>query len=91
MKKTRQILAIIGIVLLVLLYAATLFFALTENPNSMRMFAASMVATVVIPVFIWVINMFMKMGRDRSKLNNEVAAGKYIEPADTNDNHTEEK
>ena len=53
MKIAKQILAIIGVVLLVALYVTTLIFAITDNTGTMSMFVASVVATVVIPVLIW--------------------------------------
>ena len=52
MKKAKQILAIIGVILLVALYVTTLIFAITDNTGTMSMFVASVVATVVIPVLI---------------------------------------
>ena len=45
--------AIVGIVLLVGLYVTTLVCAITDNSQSMNMFAASVFATIVIPVLIW--------------------------------------
>lgn len=53
MKKTKQILAVIGIILLVLLYLSTLVCAIIDRTETMRLFMASIFATVVIPVLIW--------------------------------------
>ena len=53
MKKVKQVMAIVGIVLLVGLYVTTLVCAITDNSQSMNMFAASVFATIVIPVLIW--------------------------------------
>lgn len=53
MKKVKQILAIIGIILLVGLYLSTLFCALSSSDNFMNLLMASIYATVVIPVLIW--------------------------------------
>lgn len=53
MKKGKQILAIIGIIFLVCLYLSTLICALTDHTGTMRLFKASIFATVVIPVLIW--------------------------------------
>lgn len=53
MKKGKRILAIIGVIFLAGLYLLTLIFAITDNSNSMNFFAASVFATIVIPVLIW--------------------------------------
>lgn len=53
MKKVKQVLAIIGVIFLVSLYIITLIFAITDNSNTMRMFQASILATVIIPVLMW--------------------------------------
>lgn len=50
MKKGKQILAIIGIILLIVLYLSTLVCAITDNTGTMKMFKASIFATFVIPV-----------------------------------------
>ena len=77
--KLRKTLAIIGIALLVLLYVLAFIFALTDNPNSMRMFAISIVATVIIPVFIYVITLFLKLGKDKKDFNEDIARGEFVE------------
>lgn len=53
MKKAKQILAIIGIILLVGLYLSTLFCAISSSDNFMNLLMASIYATVVIPILIW--------------------------------------
>jgi cell shape-determining protein MreD len=50
MKKMKQILAMVGVILLLLLYASTLFFALTASEQTMNMLMASIVATILIPI-----------------------------------------
>lgn len=54
MKKIKQILALISAILLASLYLITLICAFTDNTGTMRMFTASVVATVLIPVLIWI-------------------------------------
>ena len=51
--KARRILALIGVILLLGLYASTLFCALFAGENFMRLLMASIYATVVIPVLLW--------------------------------------
>jgi len=58
MKKTKRIMAIAAICILVLMYVLSLVFAVLNVPNWQRLFFASMGATVILPVFVW-INMTM--------------------------------
>lgn len=53
-QKPKQIAAIICIVLLVLLYVATLVVSLLDFPGSDRLFAACLMATVGLPVLLWI-------------------------------------
>lgn len=55
-KKTtsKQIVAIVGVVLLILLYVITLFAAIFDSSASGRMFQACLFATVAIPLLIWI-------------------------------------
>lgn len=50
--KAKRIAALIGVILLVLLYISTLVFALINSPLSIMMFKASVTMTIVIPVLI---------------------------------------
>ena len=61
MKRTRQILAIIGIVILVGLYITTLVLAIVNNEYTKRFFTASIICTVVIPVLIYVYQWLYKL------------------------------
>lgn len=53
MKKTKRILAIIGILFLVSLYIITIVLSLTDDPHTMNAFRASIYCTFLIPVLIW--------------------------------------
>lgn len=53
MKKVRQTLAILGVIILVALYLLTLFAALFDSSDTMQFFFASVVATVIIPALLW--------------------------------------
>ena len=50
---SKQIFAIIGIILLVLLYVVTLFAAIFDSSASHVLFATCLLATVAIPLLIW--------------------------------------
>ena len=51
--KIKRIFAIIAVVLLVALYGSTLVFALSDSPNAVYMFKASIFCTVIIPVILY--------------------------------------
>ena len=53
MKKIKRILAVIGIIILVGLYAGTLILAITGNENTLDLLKTAIYATVVVPVLIW--------------------------------------
>ena len=53
MKKVKQILAIIGCILLVSMYVVTIVLAVTDDPNTMNAFRASIYCTIIVPVLIW--------------------------------------
>lgn len=70
MKKTKRILAIIGVILLIGLYLSTLFCALFAEENLMSLLMTSIYATFVIPVLIWVYTFVYKLiKKDRN--NND--------------------
>lgn len=61
MKKVKRLLAIIGILLLVSMYILTLVLALTDDPNTMNAFRASIYCTVLVPVLIWAYTFIYKL------------------------------
>ena len=67
MKKFRQILAILGIILLAGMYIATIVCALSASENFMNMLMASIYATIVIPVLIWAITFIYKLAKKEYK------------------------
>lgn len=66
MKKTKQILALIGVVILIGLYVSTLVCALSSSENFMNMLMASIYATVIIPVLIWAYTFIYRLVRKDS-------------------------
>lgn len=55
MKKTpKQIAAMTCVILLVLLYVATLVVSLLDFPGSDRLFAACLLATIGLPILLWI-------------------------------------
>lgn len=64
MKKLKQIIALFGIIFLVLLYAITLIAAIFDTTETMKYLAVSIVATVLVPVTLW---LFLRMTEIRNK------------------------
>lgn len=72
MKKTKQILAIIGVVLLVALYVSTLVFALIGSDLATNCLKASIYATVVVPVLIWAYTMVYRLLKNHYSLREDL-------------------
>jgi hypothetical protein len=83
MKKARQILAIIGIVILIGMYVATLICVLSANENFMSMLMASIYASAVIPVLIWAITFIYKLVKKDDITNEDQKTAGYRHFIDT--------
>ena len=72
--KRKRILALAAAVFLLLLYASSLIFALTDNPLTESLLAASLFCTIAIPVLIYgyiiVYRALKGRGADRDKREN---------------------
>lgn len=51
--KIKRIMALVLAFFLVALYIATLIFAITDNPQTMSLFKASVALTIFVPVMIY--------------------------------------
>ncbi len=58
----KRVLAILGIIILIGLYAAAFVLAIANSPDTGRMFMAAIVCTVMIPVMI---HLFLMMNNVR--------------------------
>ncbi len=72
MKKVKQILAILGVMLLLGLYVITLIMAVTDNTSTLSMLEASVVATILIPILMWAYSFIYRLlkkyyGSDKDK------------------------
>ena len=72
MKKVKQILAILGVVLLLGLSVITLIMAVTDNTSTLSMLEASVVATILIPILMWAYSFIYRLlkkyyGSDKDK------------------------
>jgi len=74
MKRFKQILAIIAIVILVALYIATLILAIAGNEHTRGWFMACIFATIVVPIIMWVCAWLYNMIKNKAgehDANNE--------------------
>lgn len=67
MKKAKQILAVLLIVILIGLYITTLVCAIIDNSNTMQLFFASVVATFLIPVLLWAYSFIYRLIKKNSQ------------------------
>lgn len=51
---SKQVVALVGVILLVLLYLVTLIVAIVDTSSSGRLFAMCLFATIVFPLLIWI-------------------------------------
>lgn len=54
MQKAKKVLAIIGVIILVALYITTLVSAILATPATKDFFVASLLATIMIPILLYV-------------------------------------
>ncbi len=51
---SKQVVAMVGVILLVLLYVVTLFVAIIDRSASGNLFIACLVCSISIPILIWI-------------------------------------
>lgn len=64
--KLRRILALAGAVLLLLLYAASIIFAMIRSPLAQSLLMTSMFCTVIIPAVLYGYTVYLRHVRNRS-------------------------
>ena len=57
----KRVMAILGIILIVLMYAATVIAAVFVKKYTVRLFLASMIMTMVVPLLLYAYQMTMKI------------------------------
>ena len=78
----RQMLAIAGIVILVLLYAALLFSAIFDRSETFDLFFICLFATMAVPLLLWIyIRLFDNVRRRRDEA--QAANGQLQTPDDS--------
>lgn len=82
---SKQVAAIVGVLLLVLLYIVTLIVAIFDNSESGRWFMICIFATVAVPIFLWIYTwMYGKLtGRHTPADTNVLPAADNRAPSDT--------
>lgn len=63
MKKFKRTLALIGAVLLIVLYVSTLIFALFDYSASMGLLKASIACTILLPVLLYAYTLVYKISK----------------------------
>ena len=66
-KNKKSVAAMFGVIALVLLYLATLITAFLDIPNWDRLFQASLVATIGIPILLWIYVLAYKKLSDKEE------------------------
>ena len=51
---SKQVVAIIGVILLLCMYLITLVAAFIDTPQAFRLFSASLCCTIIVPVIVWI-------------------------------------
>ena len=66
-RKIKRILALLGIIIVVGLYLATLILAVTGSEHTMGLLMATLFASIAVPVFIYVVQLAMKAFQKKSE------------------------
>ncbi len=63
-EKIRRIAALLGVIVLIGLYAATIVIALSGSENWSKWLMVSIALTVIVPVIIYVLSIFLRGGSE---------------------------
>ena len=61
MKKIKRIIALIGVIFLLALYAGTLVLAIVGNENTFNLLRLAIYSTIVVPVLLWAYSFIYKL------------------------------
>lgn len=76
MKNMKRIFAILGIIILVGMYAATLIFAILDSPQTYHLLKISIGLTILIPVLLWIYIAMFQFMEQRKNDNEDASKGK---------------
>lgn len=83
-KRVKQVLAIIGLVIIAGLYITTLVLALVGNENTKGLFMASILCTILVPVLMYIFSWVYKLVKgDAEEARKAIAEAESVE--DTTD------
>lgn len=71
MKKTKRVLALAGVILLVLMYVSTLVFAFIDHTKSLGFLKASVACTILVPVLLYAYTMFYRLANGNNPDSEE--------------------
>ncbi len=86
--KARRILALIGVILLALLYISTLVLAILGNENTMNLFILSIACTIMIPLIIHLFMMLTNARKGKSVMDETYS---YREKKEDDKNEADNK
>ena len=66
-KRVKQILAIIGLVIIAGLYITTLVLALTGSESTKSLFLVSIVCTIVVPLIMYIFSWAFKLAKGNTE------------------------
>lgn len=66
-RKAKQVLAIIGIVIIAALYIVTLILALIGNENTRPFFMASIICTILVPVVLYILSWMFNLVKGQAE------------------------
>ena len=75
MKRLKQITALIGVILLLGLYASTLILAVIGNETSLQLLRAAIVCTVIVPVLLWAYSFIYRLLKNHFSDNEDHSPG----------------
>jgi Na+/melibiose symporter-like transporter len=78
MDKVKRVLAMAGVILLVLMYLMTIVTAVTATDQSHDWFLASIVMTVIVPCFLYAVNLVINLTK-QNEANNRMREQMYME------------
>lgn len=71
MKKSKRIMALIGAILLVLLYVSKLIFAFIDSVVSQKLLMATIATTILLPVLLYIYSLFSRTSHTDDSDSNE--------------------
>lgn len=87
----KRVMAILGIILIVLMYAATFIAAVFVKKYTVRLFLASLIMTMVVPLLLYAYQMTMKIFLHLNDPDPELPSDNqkgFAEAADINQAHS---